>query len=269
MSLIPLFISNSLGNINSTGNIVFMQCNPPIDLSNDDYYCGLVSASINYCNPNIIKGQNSKFVYGTYSSGSLTNIQSFDFDTGLYSLDEIQNFLSRKTNLMSGNSSIFALQGDSANSTIYLYINQTTGTIYGVDLTQSTIMNTILGFAQGGIVSGTLPIQSQNKATLNTLSSYVITADFVCGGFTTTTSGLSQSNILYSCTPDVSPYSQIIRNVENVLFIKVNKNRLESIQINVFDQNLNPVDFTNGFGVSPEPWTILLYVVPKSYLFKS
>ena len=116
MSLIPLFISNSLGNINATGNSVFMQCNPPIDLSNDDYYCGLVSASINYCNPNIIKGQNSKFVYGTYSSGSLTNIQSFDFDTGLYSLDEIQNFLSRKTNLMSGNSSIFALQGDSSRS---------------------------------------------------------------------------------------------------------------------------------------------------------
>jgi hypothetical protein len=129
-------------------------------------------------------------------------------------------------------------------------------------------MKTVLGFTQGGIVSNTLPIQSQTKAILNSLSNYVITCDFINGGFATTSSGLSQSNIIYSCTPDVSPYSQIIRNVENVLFVKVNKNRLENIQISILDQNLNPTDFTNGTGLNPEPFSVLLYIAPKSYLFK-
>ena len=40
MSIIPIFITNVLGNVNSTGNIVTLNCNPPIDLSGDEYYCG-------------------------------------------------------------------------------------------------------------------------------------------------------------------------------------------------------------------------------------
>ena len=269
MSIIPIFLSNVLGNTNPTANVVTLNCNPPIDLSNDEYYCGLVSCSINYCNPNIINGKNSKFVYGTYSGGTLSSIHSFDLETGLYSLQEIQNSIQRQVLVLSG-SNIFAFSGDTANSTVYLYINQTTGTIYGIDLNQSTLLNTILGFTQGGIISGTTPIQSQNKAYLNTLSSYIISCDFVNGSFNTTSSGLIQSNIIYSVVPDVETYSQITRNVENVLYAKVNRNRLESITVSVLDQNLNDTDFTNGNpNAKPEPFNCQLLIVPKKYLFKS
>jgi hypothetical protein len=274
MSLIPIYITNQLGNTNATANSVTMQCNPPIDLSKDEYYAGLVSCSINYCNPNIIQGQNSSFVYGTYSGGSLTNTVTINLSTGLYSLDEIQNFIGRQT-LATNNNVLFIFQGDTATSQIYMSINQTTkdvngnSLIYGVDLTNSTLLKKMLGFTQGGIVSGASPIESQLKANLNTLTDYVITCDFINGGYNTTSTGLNKSNILYTVTPDVASYSQIIRNVENVLYVRVNKNLLENITVNLLDQNLNQVDFTNGTFVNPESFTLLLYIVNKRYLFKS
>ena len=294
MSVIPLFISNTLGNTNSTGNTVNLQINPPINLDDGNkYYCGLISCSITNCNPNVIYGVNSAFVYGVYSGGNLSSTKTINLATGMYSLDEINTEIARQTLILSANSNLFILQGDSANSLIWLNINQTTGTLYGIDLTQSTLLSSLLGFTQkpiditndtGHIIYsvssyvisgsdllaiGALPILSKTKAVINSLSSYVITADFIDGGYSTNTSGMNKNNILYSCTPDVAPFSTIIRNVENVMFIRVNRSRLESIQINVLDQNMNNTDFTCGTYTNPEPYTLLLYIVPEKYLFKS
>ena len=120
MSIIPLFVTNVLGNVNSTANIVTLNCNPPIDLSGDEYYCGLVSCSINYCNPNIINGKNSSFVYGVYSGGTLSNIKTINLETGLYSLQEIQNSIQRQVLVLSG-SNIFAFSGDSEFNSLFVH----------------------------------------------------------------------------------------------------------------------------------------------------
>ena len=105
MSL-TLYIDNKAGKnkiITRNGSSVTVYLNPNIQLNkNKNYTLRLLQASIVFCEPNITS-QNSVFMYWTNTNDINTTAQyTYNIETGIYSLDDLNEKIGLITNSQCG-----------------------------------------------------------------------------------------------------------------------------------------------------------------------
>ena len=254
--MLSLFINNNKSNnkiVSSLGNQVTINLNPAINLDdNKKYQLRLLNANIVYCMPNVtILNNTLKYTF----SGST---YSLVFDTGLYSLDDINAEVSMYTSL-SGNgndANLIQFFPDQATSKIYVSFSQANV------IMDNTITNSILdmlGFSKsniGGLISAGI-IKSAYQAQLNAIQNILIKCDVTTGSY----SNSQLTNIISAITPDVDSYSTIIYRPVHPVRCPINVRLIESITLTLVDQNNNDLDIgTNGGTQDPELWSVVLSI---------
>ena len=172
---ITLFVNNTQGtntNVNPLGNQITINLNPVIHLDyKKEYIMRVLSSQILYCFSNVSTVINDKLYYN-YNSHAYTLI----FPQGIYSLAAINDEISRQTNDQTNNPYLLGIQGDVANSSVYLVFNDPTVTI---DCNHADSILQILGFPTSTGLVGPYSEQGTQfstglPASLNNTSSIII-----------------------------------------------------------------------------------------------
>ena len=248
---------NTNTTVNTLGNQVTIQLNPPISLNNKkNYILRVLSSQILYCFSNVFTGKNDK-IHFSYSSSNTHYI--ITLPQGLYSIDGINEEVSRQTNDLIGNQNLFFFVGDSANSSVYIYFNDATLKIYCA-FSDSVLPS--LGFPYSADVIGPYPAGSQvslgNPAKLNSVSSINMTCD-ACGG------GIYQngnsSSVVASILINSDPFNNIDYQPINPPKLKISKYMLDNINFTLLDQSLNMIDMNSNSGTQNyEPWSAVIEI---------
>ena len=120
--MISIFVNNASASnkqVSKKGNQVTVSFNSPIILdAKKKYQMRCLNANIVYCMPNIFSGVNNVFYY-YYAQGHPTII---NFDTGLYSLRDINRTISQTTSdsRYGNDSKLIQFSADQATSKIYV-----------------------------------------------------------------------------------------------------------------------------------------------------
>ena len=161
-----LYINNSPSSsktINSTGNSVTIALQPSILLdTTKTNTLKVLNANITYCDPNVTS-ENNQFTY-IYNGVTYTKT----IPTGLYSLFDLDDTISRFTNAQNGKQ-LFSFSANEATSTLFVYF--LAKTIIDCS-TPNNIMRT-LGFSDsqiGGFVTDSAYVESTKSAKLNNLT---------------------------------------------------------------------------------------------------
>jgi hypothetical protein len=251
-----LYLNNSPSankTINKTANSITCYFNPSIDLDpKKRWEMRLLQANIVYCSPNITS-KNNVFSY-TYDSIVYTHT----FDTGLYSLVDINSQIARWTVQDTG-ITFFSFQANEATSTTLIYFSTANTSI------DCTISNCIMGILGFPVSSGHLTcsvdsyIQSPSPIMLNSLQQFLISCSVINGVYQNS----QLSNILCGVPINVAPYSinnfQPIHPTRCTVFV----NRIDTLTITLLDQNGNNIDFTNEGYDSPENWNVCITIEPQ------
>ena len=267
--MITLFIDNSLTTtnkiVNTTGNQVTNFYKPTIILDDKKKYeLRLVSASIVYCVPNITS-KNNKLVYKT--SDNVTH--TFLFDSGLYSLDDINLQIALFTmKLANGNDmGLLSFSPDQATSKIYVTFSSANTSI---DCSQSTVMQT-LGFPidmdndgnsnSNGIIGNFSykngMVKSTQKAYLNPIQSFLVQTNITTGNYL----GSDPSSIIASIPINVLPGSTIQYTPVHPIRTLINVKHIYDLTITLLDQFGDMIDMgtNNGDNVA-EDWSVCLSI---------
>ena len=261
--MISLFLNNSPNSnkiVSQFGSQLTVSLNPSILLDEKkNYHMRLLQANIVYCQPNIIDGKNNSLTY-KYTNSKLTpqSEKTLTFDTGLYTIDDINTKVSLFMMAEEGVSDLITFLPDPSTSKIYSIYGMADVTIY-CDA-QNSIMP-LLGFPASDGPIGGYPTASYdlstNQANLNTIQNYNIQCDITTGTYVNSQLG----NVIASVIPDVSSYSTIIYKPYFPLRCPINIKRIETITITITDQNGIEVDMgTNGGIYEPEAWSVLLTI---------
>jgi hypothetical protein len=248
-----LFINNTPDantTVNPLGNQIQILLNPPIHLDNKKkYIMRIISAQILYCFTNIFTGINNK-IYYTYKGSSYTIV----FPQGLYTLAAISDEIMRQTNNINNQPYIISVQGDAANSSVYIVFNDPTVT---VDCNHSDSLLINLGYPMStGIIgpfseSGT-QFSLGAPAVLNTTTSLLMTCDSCAGSY----KNGNASSIVASILINATPFTIIDYEPFNPPKITVTKYDIDSLTFTLFNQNLQPLDLnSNGGSQAYEAWS--------------
>jgi len=189
-----------------------------------------------------------------------TNNYTITFPQGIYSLSSMNDEISRQTNDENDNGYLITLQGDSANSSVYLTFNDPTLTI---NCNHSDSALQLLGFPMStGILGPYAETGTQYStglpAILNTTSSIIMTCD-ACGGLCYKNG--SSSSVVASILINTVPFQVIDYEPINPPRIHLSKYSLDSIEFTLYNQNLTPIDMNSNNGTQPyEAWTAVIEI---------
>ena len=255
---ITLFIDNTSGTytkVNQLGNQVLINLNPGVHLEKEkSYVLRVISAQIPYCFSNVFTDVNDK-IYYTYKGVSYQMI----FPQGIYSLSAINDEMSRQTNDNNNAPYILGVQGDVANSSVYLVFNESTVT---VNCNHSDSLLIKLGFPMSAGPIGPFAEQGTqyslgNPAFLNSTSSILMSCDACEGSYKNGTS----SSIVASMIINTTPFATIEYEPFNPPKINVSKFDIESLTFTLFNQNLEPLDLNSNSGTQAyEPWSAVIEI---------
>ena len=254
--MISLFVNNKTSSnkiISALGNQTTVNLNPSITLDdNKKYQLRLLSFNCVYCMPNVTTKNNTL----TYTFNS--NTHSIIFDTGLYSLDDINMQVSLYTEISNNGNDASLIQffPDQATSKIYIQFSQANVII---DNTITNSIMDILGFSKsniGGLISPGI-VKSGYNAQLNAIQNILIKCDITTGSY----SNSQLTNIISAIVPDVDSYSTIIYRPVHPVRCPINVQRIESITITLVDQDGKDLDLgTDGGILDPELWSVVLSI---------
>jgi len=234
-------------------NSITCYFNPPIELDpKKKWEMRLLQANIVYCSPNITSS-NNVFSY-VYNGVTHTH----EFDTGLYSLVDINNQIGRWNVQDTNGITLFSLQANEATSTTIVYFS-TTGT--SIDCTIANTIINILGFpVSSGHISAPTDsyVRSPNPIMLNALQQYLISCSAINGIYQNS----QLSNILCGVPINCAPYSQVQFQPIHPTRCTVFVNRIDMLTLTLLDQNGNQVDFTNEGNDTPENWNVCITIEP-------
>ena len=255
---ITLFIDNTIDSnttVNSLGNQITINLNPSIHLDNKkNYVLRVISAQILYCFSNVFTGINDKLYY-TLNSQNYT----ITFPQGIYSLNAINDEISRQTNDNNNNPYLFGVQGDIATSAVYIVFNDATLTI-NCNHNDSILQN--LGFPKStGVIGPFVDVGTQystgNPAALNNTSSLLMTCDACSGAYQNGGTSSVVANIAINATP----FAIITYEPINPPRINVSKFDIDSITFTLFDQDLKALDLNSNGGTQRyENWSAVVEI---------
>ena len=177
-------------------------------MNKKSYHLRLLQANIVYCQPNVFVGKNNWLTY-EYTDSKFTPQEQkrIAFDTGLYTINEINTKISLQTMQSEGIADLITFLPDPSTSKIYVVYSKANVKIYCNG--EQSIMP-LLGFPTeaGSIGDYDYPFYdlSPNEANLNTIQNYIIKCNVTTGSYENSQLG----NVIASVTPDVFAWSTII-----------------------------------------------------------
>ena len=170
-----------------------------------------------------------------HSIGSVSNCLGIEIPPGAYELVDINNAIQQE---------IINSCGSLLDSDFKINIEADTKLMKSVLTTSYSIyfnseLNTLLGFTNKGYSSGTH--KSEKPVMITTTDKNHLKCDCVDGSIV---NGIREQ-ILFSFNLSAPPGYKIIKEPNIILYKKINKTRLDSIQFCLEDSNHNPVDFNS------------------------
>ena len=256
---ITLFVNNdpsdSNTKVNAFGNQVTVSLNPAVHLDNKkEYVLRVLSAQVLYCFSNVFTGKNDK-IYYAYKGGNYT----ITFPQGIYTLAAINDEIIRQTNDNNNAPYIFSIQGDVANSSVYIVFNDPTFTV-SCNHSDSILIN--LGFPMStGIIGPYLEEGTQYSlgypAVLNTTTSLLMSCDACSGSY----KNGSTSSIVASIIINSTPFITIEYEPINPPKIPLAKYDIDSITFTLYNQRLQPLDLNSNNGTQQyENWSAVIEI---------
>lgn len=184
------------------------------------YEIGLINLWTYNSVPNIIKNVNSSFKYGD---------SLIDLDTGSYEIDRIINEIKRKLNVDSSN---LIIQGNNTTMLCELKADK------DVDLTMNTSLADILGFDRE-ILAANKWHYSKRLVSITNITSFQVTCNIACGSYRNG----QEVHTIFEFLPKVAPGFLINESPSPIIYFPLNTHRIQSIVIQVVDQNGKLVDF--------------------------
>jgi hypothetical protein len=203
----------------------------PILLDSLEYEIAVISLETFYSFPNITENVNNVFAYKDDPAAESKIVL---FPTGSYEISNLAHELKRQV-------------GDDVYTSMSLEKNiSTLKTVfklkpnYRIDFTQPNSIRSILGF-DSRIVGGTNDKYYSGDHVVNilTVNTVLVNCDLINNSYN---NGVL-APIIYSFFPNVAPGFKIVRNVENPVYLPVNKTQINNITVWLTDQNNNPLNF--------------------------
>jgi len=198
---------------------------------------------------------NNTFVYTTL--GPNPGTYTITIPDGLYSLENLQSFLSITFTNNGQSSGLFTLTGDNATSKVYITFALAGDTFEA----NASGVSSVLGFeTMGSIVSPTAnwSILGNNTAAFNRVNSYIVTSDMVTSGIPINN---NSAQALCQVPITVAPGSQINFFPSIILWTDgshlIGQNRA-NFTFSLRDQSLRPATTKEIWSVT----VIIRYIVP-------
>lgn len=221
---------------------------PPLTLSSEyEWEVCLLDMTTYNSIPNVVQGVNNEFSYKASKNGALHNVS---FPSGTYEIEDINTYLQEK---MNGADSI-TLRAN--NNTLKTHLKSVYEVVF--DYTRPTIAP-LLGFTKPAAEDvRRLPPNKwhESNVTVDIIAVNVvqIKCNIVCGSYK---NGIDD-HVLHSFYPTVPPGFKIVEKPNNLIYLPVNINRIDTILITVADQNGDTVDFRG------EEITVRIHVRPRA-----
>lgn len=209
------------------------------------------NATIWYNTPNIVQGVNDTLYVDDNGTPYVVVIE-----TGLYSIDALNDAINREIVNLGGDSNLIKLIGDESINKSIIQYNKVG---VQIDFTQSNTFREILGFnsrlsplAPSSIIGET--DTGDNVAAFNQVEYYLIHSDIISKGFTLDN---YESDVIARVLIDKTPGKQLLYNPDNPDKITANdliKNPRSQLTFTLTDQNNNNID-TRG-----EYWSVKVII---------
>ena len=249
MSL-TLYIDNKAGKnkiITHNGSSVTVYLNPNIQLNKDkNYTLRLLQASIVFCEPNITS-QNSVFMYWTNTNDVNTTTQyTYNIETGIYSLDDLNEKIGLITNSQCGKKLFYFLANESTGK-IYVFFSEPNCSIV-CDINNCVMP--ILGFSavpreigNFSTIDNNSYVESIYKSKLTPIHNILIKTDLVenCAYLDART-----EPIIGSVQPNVSSYNTIIYMNKYPQRCNLLKYNIDRFNIQLTNEDNEPLNMTGS-----------------------
>lgn len=157
------------------------------------------------------------------------------FEEGYYNIDDINNTISKDLftfNYHHGTNLSFNVSIDPIDFRSYIKCN---GEL-NFDISNS--ISSILGFEKKKYYSDIDILRSEKAVNLNTINSIKVMCNVAQGSF----NNHLQSNTIYEFFPSGKTGTKVTQSPLNLIYYKLNKINIDSITIQLVDQNNNPID---------------------------
>ena len=203
----------------------------PIVLNTLDYEVAVISLETFYSFPNITEGVNNVFAY---KEDPASDSKIVSLPTGSYEIAHIANEIRRQVGEDVYNGKMLERNDATLKAVFKLRPN------YRVDFTQPSSIRTILGY-DSRIVGGNKDKFYPGDRIVNilTVNTVFVNCDLINNSYN---NGVL-APVIYSFFPNVAPGFKIVRNVENPIYLPVNKTQINNITVWLTDQNNNPLNF--------------------------
>jgi hypothetical protein len=204
----------------------------PIALNTLDYEVAVISLETFYSFPNISEGVNNVFAY---KDGPASASKIVSLPTGSYEISNIASEIRRQVGEDVYNNMLL----DRNDATLKAVFKLTPN--YRIDFTQPSSIRSILGF-DSKIIGGTQHIKyypGDHIVNILTVNTVFINCDLINNSYN---NGVL-APVIYSFFPNVAAGFKIIRNVENPIYLPINKTQINNITVWLTDQNNNPLNF--------------------------
>ena len=203
----------------------------PIILDSLQYEVAVISLETFYSFPNITEGVNNVFAYKDSPDAESKIIR---LPTGSYEIANISSEIKRQVTDTVYNS--MTLERNDATLKAVFRLDPK----FRIDFTQPSSIRSILGFDMK-IVGGTGEKYFSGDQIVNILT--VNTVFENCDLINNSYNNGVLAPVIYSFFPNVAPGFKIVRNVENPIYLPVNKTQINNITVWLTDQNNNPLNF--------------------------
>ena len=251
-----LFLDSTKADIlEQNGARATFSVNGDINLNQEKLFLSLLSCNIVFNEPNIKEGINNIFYWTDPDDIQHT----YAFETGLYSIEEINNEIVQLMIDMYGNEDAyqFVFKVNTSNNKCTVQFRNYTGWKLKCDGNNNIL--SILGFTQDqGLISATKYNQildSKGPIMLNSLRNYIVTCNLVSDSFLNG----NRSNAIAQFTPNTEAFSQYTYEPLHLSHLAINRNtKIDKVIITFLTQDGNFCDFTSGNGRNPESWIVRL-----------
>nr|WP_253308887.1 hypothetical protein [Rickettsia endosymbiont of Ceutorhynchus assimilis] len=160
--------------------------------------------------------------------------QVIEIPTGSYEIADIERYLQNQlaTNGSSGADNLLSLKPN--NNTLKCELKSA----YDIDFEPQDSIGQLLGFSPLILDANTLH-ESDIPVEIIQVTTIRIECNIISGSYYTN----NPSHTLYEFTPTVDPGYSIIVEPRNLIYLPVNRSRIDNITLNILDQEARPVNF--------------------------
>ena len=202
----------------------------PIVLNSLDYEVAVISLETFYSFPNITEGVNNVFAYKDNPSEESKIVE---IPTGSYEIANIANEIRRQVGEEAYNG--MSLERNDATLKAVFKLKPH----FRIDFTQPSSIRSILGFDSRIVGGNEKYFPGDHIVNILTVNTVFINCDLINNSYN---NGVL-APVIYSFFPNVAPGYKIVRNVENPIYLPVNKTQINNITVWLTDQSNNPLNF--------------------------